>query len=117
MLHDAPAPPRKLDRQIPRDLETIVLKAIAKEPAQRYASAEEMAEDLRRFLADRPVLARRSSPTEQAWRWCRRNRPGRGHAVAFAGLVAAVVVLAISNSGSRGPAGNWPRPWRRRTAP
>ncbi len=72
-MHDAPVSPRKLDKKVPRDLETIILKAIAKEPAHRYASAEQMAEDLRRFLADKPVLARRSSPTEQAWRWCRRN--------------------------------------------
>ena len=84
---------------IPRDLETIVLKAIAKEPAERYATAEQMAEDLRRFLADRPVLARRSSPAEQAWRWCRRNPAlAATSALAIAGLVAAVVVLAISNA-------------------
>ena len=98
VIHDAPAPPRKLDRKVPRDLETIVLKAIAKEPAHRYATAEQMAEDLRRFLADKPVLARRSSPMEQAWRWCRRNKGlAAGIAVAIVGLMAAVVVLAISN--------------------
>ena len=73
VMHDAPVSPRKLDRKVPRDLETIILKAIAKEPVERYASAEQMAEDLRRFLADKPVLARRSSPSEQVWRWCRRN--------------------------------------------
>ena len=98
VLHDDPASPRKLDRKVPRDLETIVLKAIAKEPAQRYATAEQMAEDLRRFLADKPMLARRSSPMEQAWRWCRRNKGlAAGIAVAIVGLVAAVVVLAITN--------------------
>ena len=73
VLHDEPAPPRQARPAIPRDLETIVLKAIAKEPARRYATAEQLAEDLRRFLADRPILARRISPAERAWRWCRRN--------------------------------------------
>src|SRR5262249_46916596 len=58
VLRDNPVPPRKIDRKIPRDLETIVLKAMAKEPSARYPGAEAMAEDLRRFLADRPILAR-----------------------------------------------------------
>jgi WD40 repeat protein len=58
---------------VPRDLETIVLKSLAKEPASRYHTAEAIAEDLRRFLADRPILARRSTPSEQFVRWCRRN--------------------------------------------
>ena len=99
VMHDAPTSPRKVDRKVPRDLETIILKAIAKEPALRYASAELMAEDLRRFLADKPVLARRSSPTEQAWRWCRRNPAlAATSALAIIWLVAAVVVLAISNA-------------------
>jgi WD40 repeat protein/Tfp pilus assembly protein PilF len=70
---DEPARPRKLDPHIPRDLETIVLKAIAKEPAKRYRAAEALAEDLRCFLADRPISARRSSLAERTWRLCRRN--------------------------------------------
>ena len=99
VVHEAPTGPRKLDRSIPRDLETIVLKAVAKEPAQRYVSAEQMAEDLQRFLADKPVLARRTSATEQAWRWCRRNPALAGaSALALTGLVAAVLVLATSNA-------------------
>jgi serine/threonine protein kinase len=99
VMHDAPISPRKLDRKVPRDLETIILKAIAKEPAHRYTSAEQLAEDLRRFLADKPVLARRSSPMEQAWRWCRRNPAlAATSALAIAGLMAAVVVLAFSNA-------------------
>jgi serine/threonine-protein kinase len=64
---------RKLDRRIPADLETIVQKATAKEPERRYQDAGEVAEDLRRYLADRPVQARRSSALEKGWRWCRRN--------------------------------------------
>src|SRR6185312_1238436 len=99
VVHDAPVPPRKLDRKIPRDLETIILKAIAKEPGHRYATAEQMAEDLRRFLADKPVLARRSTPIEQAWRWCRRNKGlAAGIALAFLGLAVAVVLQAINNA-------------------
>jgi serine/threonine protein kinase/WD40 repeat protein len=70
---DSPPPPRQLAPHVPRDLETIVLKAIEKSPAHRYGSAAELAEDLRLFLADRPILARRSSWFEQSWRWCRRN--------------------------------------------
>jgi serine/threonine protein kinase/WD40 repeat protein len=62
-----------LDRYVPRDLETIVLKAIAKEPERRYQDAEGLADDLRRFLSDRPILARRTSTRERLWRWCRRN--------------------------------------------
>ena len=73
VIHDAPDPPRKFDHKLPRDLETIVLKAIAKEPGDRYPTAQALAADLGRFLEDRPVLARRSTPVEQFWRWCRRN--------------------------------------------
>jgi WD40 repeat protein len=68
-----PPRPRAIDGRIPRDLETIVLKAIEKDPARRYASAAAVAEDLRRFLADEPILARRASAAERYWRWARRN--------------------------------------------
>ncbi|MCL4204332.1 MAG: protein kinase [Pirellulaceae bacterium] len=70
---DNPPPLRQLAPQVPRDLETIVLKTIEKSPAHRYRSAAELAEDLRLFLADRPILARRSLWAERVWRWCRRN--------------------------------------------
>ncbi|MCH5376037.1 MAG: serine/threonine-protein kinase, partial [Planctomycetes bacterium] len=70
---EQPPPPRQLAPEMPRDLETIVLKAMDKSPPHRYRSATEMAEDLRLFLADRPILARRSTWTERVWRWCRRN--------------------------------------------
>jgi serine/threonine protein kinase/WD40 repeat protein len=85
---DMPPRPRRLDPLIPRDLETIVLKATAKEPGDRYATAEALAEDLRRFLADRPILARRVSTAEHVWRWCRRNR-------AVASLSSALVMLLV----------------------
>ncbi len=66
--------PRSIDPRIPNDLETIVLKAMAREASDRYVSARALAEDLERFLADRTILARGSSARERAWRWCRRNR-------------------------------------------
>jgi serine/threonine protein kinase/WD40 repeat protein len=68
-------PPRlnRLNRQVPRDLVTIVHKAIARDRAHRYQSAADLAEDLKRFVEDRPVRARRITETERLWRWCRRN--------------------------------------------
>jgi len=68
-----PKPPRAIDARIPRDLETIVLKAIDKEPARRYQNAMELADDLRRFTDDQPILARKSTPLERMRRWHRRN--------------------------------------------
>jgi serine/threonine-protein kinase len=73
VMHDQPVRPRKLDPAVPRDLETIVLKAIAREPAQRYQTATELADDLQRFLDDRPIKARRLSVVQRGWRWCRRK--------------------------------------------
>lgn len=68
-----PISPRKLDPSIPLDLETIILKSIEPQPERRYSSAKELAGDLKRFLADRPIHARRVSLTERFWRVCRRN--------------------------------------------
>jgi serine/threonine protein kinase len=68
-----PRPLREFDPRMPRDLNTIVLKAIEKEPARRYASADELAADLGRFLADEPIHARRVMNSEKVYRWCRRN--------------------------------------------
>jgi WD40 repeat protein/tetratricopeptide (TPR) repeat protein len=68
-----PPRPRLIDPRVPRDLETIVLKAIDKDPRARYASADAMADDLRRFLDDEPILARRVRAAERYLRWARRN--------------------------------------------
>src|SRR5262249_8108696 len=72
---DEPYPPRRIDRNIPIELETIVLKAIAKNPTERYATAQELADDLQRFLDDKPVLAKRPSLLDKANKWTRRHRP------------------------------------------
>jgi WD40 repeat protein len=94
VLHEPPVPPRKLDPHVPRDLETIVLKCLAKEPAERYATAELLTEDLRRFLADRPIKARRTPWHERTWRWCRRNPVVASLLAAVAVLLATVAVVS-----------------------
>jgi serine/threonine protein kinase len=73
VMHDEPVRPRKLNPGVPRDLETVMLKAIARDPEHRYQMPAEMAADLKRFVEDRPVRARRASGAEKLWRWCRRN--------------------------------------------
>jgi serine/threonine protein kinase/WD40 repeat protein/tetratricopeptide (TPR) repeat protein len=89
-----PLPPRKINRAVPRDLETVVLKAIARAPEHRYQTAAEMAADLQRFVDDRPILARRVSVRERFWRWCRRN-PLLATATGLA-AAALVAVTAVS---------------------
>jgi serine/threonine protein kinase len=93
-----PQPPRRLDPSIPVELETIVLKAMAREPECRYQTAQEMADDLQRFMEGQPILARRPSLRERAVRWSRRHRAALGATLAvlvigFAGLLAALIIL------------------------
>jgi WD40 repeat protein/tRNA A-37 threonylcarbamoyl transferase component Bud32 len=68
-----PVPPRQINFRIPTDLETICLKCLEKDPIKRYATAQELADELDRFLNDEPIQARPVRPAEKAWRWCRRN--------------------------------------------
>src|SRR6266481_1059392 len=73
VLYDEPRPPRQLNDKIPRDLETICLKALAKAPARRYTTAGELADDLRHFVRGESIRARPMGKVERLWRWCRRN--------------------------------------------
>jgi eukaryotic-like serine/threonine-protein kinase len=93
-----PRPPRRLKPSIPVELETIVLKAMAREPEGRYQTAQEMADDLRRFLEGQPILARRPNLRERAVRWSQRHRTALATAVGvlllgFAGLLVALIVV------------------------
>jgi tRNA A-37 threonylcarbamoyl transferase component Bud32 len=72
VLEDDPRPPRRLKEDIPRDVETVCLKAMSKSPTGRYPRAAALAEDLRRFLAGEPILARPEGYGQHLWRWCRR---------------------------------------------
>jgi WD40 repeat protein len=86
-----PVSPSRLQPKLPRDLETITLKCLAKEPARRYYSAGELAEDLQRWLDGRPIQARPIGVLQRGWRWCRRN-PG------LAGAVCAATLFLVLGS-------------------
>ncbi|MCC6671580.1 MAG: SUMF1/EgtB/PvdO family nonheme iron enzyme [Planctomycetes bacterium] len=94
ILDQDPADPARIDRRIPRDLSAIVLKAMEKDPARRYATAAEFAADLRAFLAHRPVRARHAGLAQRLRRWVRRE-PALAGAVAGIGVVL-VAALAVS---------------------
>ena len=94
LAQEEPPRPRKLNPAIPRDLETIVVKATATLPQQRYATAGELAADLKAFLEDRPIRARRVTVLGRGWRWCRRNRAIASLSGAALGLLLAVAVVA-----------------------
>jgi hypothetical protein len=90
-----PVPPGSLRARLPRDVETICLKCLEKTPAKRYATAQSLADDLRRFLEGRPIQARPVGRGERLWRWCRRNPwvAGLSAAVAFSLLAGAALSL------------------------
>jgi len=89
-----PPRPRKLRPDIPRDLETIVVKATASRPEHRYQTAGQLAADLQCFLEDRPIRARRITPAGRLWRWCRRNRAMAATSGAALALLLAVALVA-----------------------
>ena len=95
-----PLAPSRLQRHVPRDLETICLKCLEKEPRKRYPSAQELAEDLERFAQGRPIQARRAGKVERLWRWCRRE-PVK------AALSAALVLVLVG--GIAGVVSQWLR--------
>jgi len=95
VLHDEPRAPRTLNDRISKDLETITLKAMAKEPARRYSTAEGIAGDLRRYLTGEPIHARPVGRAERVWRWCRRNPVVAGLA---AGVALALTTGAATSS-------------------
>ncbi len=94
VIHDDPRPPRQVRSSVPLDLETICLKAMAKEPGRRYATAGAMATDLRAFIEHRPIAARRLGPIGRFARWGRRN-PALASTIALA-VAALAIVSGVS---------------------
>ena len=88
---EEPTAPRRLNASIPVDLETIVLKAVQKNPADRYATAQDLADDLQRFLDDKPIRARRPTLAQRAGKWTRRNP-----AAMWATIIVLLVLLTAS---------------------
>jgi len=91
VLHNEPVSVSSLTPNVPRDLETICLKCLRKDPRQRYSSALEMADDIQRFLCDEPIYARPVRTAEKLWRWVRRHPAAAG--LLGAGLLAPLVAL------------------------
>src|SRR5262249_12351167 len=87
-----PTPPSKVNRKVPRDLEVICLKCLEKDPRRRYASADAVAEDLKRYLAGEPILARRTGSLERAVKWARRQRA----IAASLGLTVTIAALGFA---------------------
>jgi hypothetical protein len=95
VIDDEPPSPRKLNSSVPRDLETITLHCLEKYPENRYQSANDLAEELRRHLAGEPIRARPISRFESAWRWARRNR-----LVASLSFAVGILLLCVAIGGA-----------------
>jgi WD40 repeat protein/serine/threonine protein kinase len=106
VLQREPVPPRQLNPGVPRDLETICLKCLQKDVARRYAAADDLADDLRRFLSGEPILARPVGPVERAWRWGRRNPVGAALLLSLLVGTGVATGLAVWALGERDRA-NW----------
>ncbi len=96
VLHDEPRNPRSLNDRVSRDLDTICMKCLQKEPTKRYQQADELAADLRRFLKGQPILARPVSHPERFWRWCRRNPLVASLVATAAALLALIAVVGVA---------------------
>jgi eukaryotic-like serine/threonine-protein kinase len=94
VIEQEPVPPRQLEPRVPYDLETICLKCLEKDPARRFATAAEMADDLRRFVEGRPILARPTPAWERAWKWGKR-RPATVALLSVVPLAFVSVVLFV----------------------
>jgi WD40 repeat protein len=92
VIHEAPEPPRAINPDVPRDLETICLKAISKDPADRYRDCGELAEDLRRWLDNEPILARRLGLAERAVRLAQQNPA----VASLVGLIFLLTAIALA---------------------
>jgi serine/threonine protein kinase/WD40 repeat protein len=95
VLREDPVPPRRLQPNVPRDLETVCLKCLEKDPSRRYASALDLADDLERFLAGGPIRARRQAPSERLVRWAQRHREGAAALVVILLLMLATFVGSL----------------------
>lgn len=102
VIYDEPVSPRKTAPNIPRDLETICIKAMEKDLHRRYPSAQEMAVDLRRYLRNEPILARRVSIAERSWRWlCRRPAVAASFALILTVVLAGLVIASLQQKNYR----------------
>lgn len=93
LREEPPKPPRQLNRAVPRDLETICLKCLEKDPRRRYVTATALAEDLERFCAGRPVFARPVPVLQRSWRWACRNRT-------LSAVISLLLLMATVSSGA-----------------
>jgi serine/threonine protein kinase len=94
LLGEDPLPPSRLRPGLPRDLATICLKCLEKSPRRRFASAGQLADELRRFQAGEPILSRRAGPLEKVYRWCRR-RPLVAFLLALSGGLLAALIATV----------------------